>query len=163
VEQLVHIRQSKAAGRSEVEQFLAETHLPNSSRNRERMMRNTTILLGMVLCICYASQGGAVESTVVGAGVFCETAEDMSRYIRAADAAREGQDDMQSAASRSQPQCSAAAASYVEREEVNEIQGKVLSFRIERVTVTALYRNGRLVDVEPHDEYIAVRELGLDV
>jgi hypothetical protein len=130
-------------------------------------MRNFFAALAVVLAPLIASSAArseesATQKAVLGASVFCDTPEDISKYVLAAEAG-----DSASLLSSSDEQatvsCVAAAANYFEREQVRVIQQKVATFRIVRVTIIGVFRHGSLLETRPHDQYLAIRVEGFEV
>jgi hypothetical protein len=149
--------------RGSYETFSRASHCsPITHSVGHKMRAKISVIVGVLLMTAFPGPASADENETVVAGVFCQTAEEMGRYIRIAEGG-DNQDLLSSAGNLPQLQCQAAAARYHQREEVNQVQGQVLSFRIVKVTIIGFYKNGQLISVEPHDEYVALREVGFDV
>jgi hypothetical protein len=117
--------------------------------------------VGLLAPLLLGIQAPVANHPVLGASIFCDTAEDMGQYIHAAEAG--DADRILSSTDRPRPSCAAAAANYHEHEQVRVIQDGIRSFRIMRVTVVGVYRNGALINIEPRDQYLAIREEGMEV
>jgi hypothetical protein len=101
----------------------------------------------------------AAEKVALGAGVFCVSASAVNDYIHASEIG----DHKLAEATPPEASCFAAAAAYYEREPVSSVRAGVKTFRVERITVVAVFHNGLLVSISPKDQYIAVLEPGVEV
>jgi hypothetical protein len=100
----------------------------------------------------------AQDRPIVGVGVFCETADQVGKFIRAATEVNIGEAFKASRAPT--PFCAIAPVAYYEREQVGSLREGLKSFRILRATVVSVLKDNVWVVTKPSDLYMAVLEKG---
>jgi hypothetical protein len=119
------------------------------------------LALGLGVSIVLGTPAYSEDGSIVGASVFCDTAENMGRYLRAAEAGES--DRILASSARAPASCVAGVARYYEREQIRLAREGIKTFRIMRITVVGVFRDGIMFDTDPHDRYSAVLEAGIAI
>jgi hypothetical protein len=112
------------------------------------------IALGVVA----SAPAHAQDRAIVGVGVFCETADQVGKFIRTATEVNIGAAFKASKAPT--PSCAIAPVAYYEREQVASIREGLKSFRVVRATVVSVLKDNVWIVTKPSDLYMAVLEKG---